>query len=280
MKKTTKLLTVILVLGMMMGIFAALGITASAEEGYSGTSVTPPTVNSDNYIQFGLSADNWNQYDGYYAISNADELYGFADIVNKRDQSGTGACAILVNDIVVNAGTVTSAGSSTGTTYNWTPIAKDFNNDYNYYKGTFDGRGYTISGLYAGDATAKPVGLFGALGQSGTNATVKNLTIANSYFTGASSVGAIAGHVQGATIANCKIASDVTVSAEDALGGIAGAVAWARMINITSCVNLGKVVGGETGGRNVGAILGNAMENSSTYVKISGCYIYCRQHYR
>ncbi len=273
MKKTTRLLTVILALGMMIGIFASFGITVgAAEEGYSGTPATPPTVNADNYIRFGLSADDWNQYDGYYAISNAEELYGFADIVNKRDQSGTGACAILVNDIVVNAGTVTSAGSSDGTTYNWTPIAKDYNNDYNYYKGTFDGRGYTISGLYAGDATAKPVGLFGALGQSGTKATVKNLTIANSYFTGASSVGAIAGHVQGATIANCKVASDVTVSAEDALGGIAGAVAWARMINITSCVNLGKVVGGETGGRNVGAILGNAMENSSTYVKISGCY--------
>ena len=273
MEKTTKLLTVILVLGMMIGIFAALGITVgAAEEGYSGTPATPPTVNADNYIQFGLSAEDWNQYDGYYAISNAEELYGFADIVNKRDQSGTGACAILVNDIVVNAGTVTSAGSSDGTTYNWTPIARDYNNDYNYYKGTFDGRGYTISGLYAGNTTAKPVGLFGALGQSGTKATVKNLTIANSYFAGESCVGAIAGHVQGATIANCKVASDVTVSAEDGVGGIAGAVAWARTINITSCVNLGKVVGGETGGRNVGAILGNTMENSSTYVKISGCY--------
>ena len=269
MKKIIQISSILLIAAILLSLLA---MTASAAEGYSGTPVTPTKINSDNYRSYGFTADNWQEYDGYYAITSAEELYGFANIVNQKNQSGTGACAVLINDIVVNTGTVTAAGSSSGTTYNWTPIANNYNNDYNYYKGTFDGRGHTISGLYVGDATVKPVGLFGALGQKGAEATVKNVIIANSYFTGAGCVGAIAGHVQGAAILNCKIASDVTVSCNGSVGGIAGMVAWSCEINITNCVNFGKVVGSNTNGRDVGAILGSTMSNSGSYVKISGCY--------
>ena len=58
MKKTTKLFSLILVLGMMMGIFVALGITASAEDGYSGTPVAPTQITSENYHLYGFTDSN------------------------------------------------------------------------------------------------------------------------------------------------------------------------------------------------------------------------------
>ena len=45
---------------------------------YDGVPVTPEQITSANYKLFGLTDDNWSQYNGYYAIRDAKELYGFA----------------------------------------------------------------------------------------------------------------------------------------------------------------------------------------------------------
>ena len=65
MKKTTKLFSLILVLGMMMGIFATFGITASA---------APDTTTVDGTT--------------YYEIGSAEDLVWFANEVNENDQNG------------------------------------------------------------------------------------------------------------------------------------------------------------------------------------------------
>ena len=57
----------------------------------------------------------------------------------------------------------------------WTPIATKSKS----YSGTFDGQGFTISGLYYEYNDDDAVGLFGALSSDGK---IKNVTIADSYF--------------------------------------------------------------------------------------------------
>ena len=90
-----------------------------------------------------------------YQISSAGELYWFAGLVNgdtniigDDTQQARDACAVLVDDIVINEAVLNGDGnlnSNSGTFEEWTPIGKDY---INQYTGTFDGREYTISGLY------------------------------------------------------------------------------------------------------------------------------------
>lgn len=256
-KFSKQILSVLLCLAMLMSYVPAFSLTAHAAttNAYDGTPVTPTQITSDNYATFGLTADNWSSYDGYYGIRTAAELYGFANLVNSSKNSFCAyECAVLLADIVVNSGTVTEAGSSSGTTYDWTPIGLgtyDTSNIYGapYFAGTFDGNGHTISGLYCNTTDSK-VGLFGSTGYS-KGATIKNVIIANSYFGGSSYVGGIVGYAFWNTtnITNCKVSSDVTVKGTDNfVGGILGGTYLSDIADdrvndneITNCVNFGTV---------------------------------------
>ena len=76
---------------------------------------------------------------GCYEISSAEELYGFASLVNDVDSYFTG-CAKLTADIVVNEGVLTEDDSlnvaDTANFVVWNPI--------DLFAGTFDGQGHTI----------------------------------------------------------------------------------------------------------------------------------------
>ena len=61
---------------------------------------------------------------------------------------------------------------------------------YSGYKGTFDGQGHTISGLYFNDVDASYVGLFG-----GNCGTIKNVGVVDSYFCGSNYVGGVCGGI-------------------------------------------------------------------------------------
>ena len=112
-----------------------------------------------------------------YEISNAEELYWFAALVNGELGGETpNASAKLTADISVNShvldydGTLNNNGSGFIT---WTPIG----NGSNLYTGTFDGQGHTISGLYFNISECHIVGLFGA-----NKGTIKNVGVVDSYF--------------------------------------------------------------------------------------------------
>ena len=87
----------------------------------------------------------YNEESEKYEISNAGQLYWFAEQVNSGD---TSLNAVLTTDIVVNE-TVLAADGSLGadpdTLRMWRSIGDDAEN---IFKGTFDGQGHTISGLY------------------------------------------------------------------------------------------------------------------------------------
>ena len=163
--------------------FLFLALTAVA---YAARTIVPsePTLDSD----------------GCYAISTAEQLYGYAKIVNESEEKTE--CGKLTKDIVVNEKNVKDTAF-------WTPIES--------FHGTFDGQNHTISGLICTDTSAYNVGMFGYVGAeirerlSGEpwevlkKAVVKNLGLINVSFVGKGAVGGIAGGAWGAVITNCYV---------------------------------------------------------------------------
>lgn len=221
-----------------------------------------------------------------WQITNVDELYWYAQYISGTLDEITDKTkdAILMNNITVNSnvlnadGTLNSAASASFTV--WTPIITTSN-----YTGTFNGNDHTISGLYVNPSeTTNYVGFFGK--KSG--GTVKNLTIADSYFEGTSFVGGICGLDQGnvsgctntgtvkgketyvggicgyngGTVSGCTNSGAVT-GGVNAVGGICGHASQAK---VTGCVNIGTVTGGLY---NTGGICGNAYKAT-----VSGCTNY------
>ena len=171
-----------------------------------------------------------------YQISTADELYWFAQTVNDGDNAA--ACAVLTNDIDLNPGiTFYEDGTYTGGTLKpWTPIGKD---SASSYKGTFNGNGHKISGLYI-DSDDGYIGLFGYIGNG---ATVKKVGIVDSYInfsgdyaSGGYAGGGVCGYNSG-TVENCYNKGTVSGSCLYA-GGVCG---WNYNGTITNCYNTGIV---------------------------------------
>ena len=174
-----------------------------------------------------------------YQIGTAEQLKRFRDIVNGSNGQtpNRGACAVLTADIDLKNEA-------------WTPIGNYTEKNQICYEGTFDGGGYTISGL---NVTGKfrCASLFGAV----KGGTIKNLTVAGNVSHNYNStgldchVGGIVGSaLDAATIENCSNNCSVTGGSGDVIGGIAGSnINNARIID---CYNVGTITGTimETGG--------------------------------
>ena len=185
--------------------------------------------------------------EGVYQISNKEELYAFALLVNNGE---TSANAVLTADIPVNTGVLkdngTLADDVSGFT-TWTPIG----NAQNPYTGTFDGQGHTISGLYLDNSVLNNVGLFRR-----NSGTIKNVGVVDSYFCGNDYVGGVCGY-NGGTITGCY--NTGSVSGNYSVGGVYGYNGG----TITGCYNTGSV----SGNSNIGGVCG--YNNGNT---ITGCY--------
>lgn len=210
--------------------------------------------------------------DSPYQISNKEELYWFAGLVN-GDASvcndvvnqNTDACAKLMNDIVVNYDDDFSNHNWSSVFFSnwffWTPIGK---RNSNTYTGTFDGQGHTISGLYFESCsnwydqnskdydeqykTELSFGLFGF-----NSGTIKNVGVINSYFGWQyNSIGGVCG-VNFGTIENCYNEGKV-----EGKGDETGGICARNDGTITNCYNLGTVIGeygtGGVCGGNLGII--------------------------
>ena len=181
--------------------------------------------------------------EGCYFISSKEDLYGFAAIVNGYgdDTPNQTACARLGKNIVVNENVLTADGSlnvaDTSKFIPWIPIWN--------FRGTFNGQGFTISGLYVNDTRGNNVGLFGTIvsSENDTEVSVKNLGVYNSYFRGSSSVGAVVGDVRAnsdAPIVFYNIRNHSRIEAKSSIaGGIAG-LAYGN-IQFKNCANSGSV---------------------------------------
>ena len=169
--------------------------------------------------------------DGNYVITNTAELYGFAKLVNEGQ---TDANAVLGCDITVNQGVLDASGDlSDGAFITWTPIGSSHTTPYS---GTFDGRGHSINGLYSCQDRTQPLqgklylGLFGLL----ENATVENVTVADSYFNAGadySYAGGIAAQAGNSTISCCETRVNVYAMVS---GGITAEAHGSEIVNCSS----------------------------------------------
>ena len=198
--------------------------------------------------------------DGSYDIGTADELYAFAAAVNGGNTAINGE---LTANIVVNQNVLNADGSLNGDGSNfrvWTPVGYyNSETDEAQYAGTFDGNGYTVSGLYFSSEEQNRVGLFGYVYYG----TVKNVGVIGSYFKGYRYVGGIAGQYSGSDLTNCFNASTI-VAMDYYAGGIVGEYGASDKY-LKNCYNLGAVSGKTC----VGGIVGN-VGNTGAYVE--DCY--------
>ncbi|MBO7606793.1 MAG: hypothetical protein J6T28_04160 [Paludibacteraceae bacterium] len=166
-----------------------------------------------------------------YQISTADELYEFAQIINGTHptiEPNWDACAILTSDIVVNDTLLGNDGNvRTNEIREWTPIG-DLSKATGF-RGVFDGKGHTISGLYCSSNTTDGLGLFAY-----STGEIRNIGVLDSYFEGADNVGGICGYNAGA-ISYCYCVS--TVLGNENVGGIVG---WSND-PISFCYAIGKI---------------------------------------
>ena len=185
-----------------------------------------------------------------YEISNAGQLYWFAAKVNGGEYTINGK---LMAPITVNAGAITE---ETTDARDWSPIGTNGKG----YQGTFDGQGYTISGLY-NNSDASNIGLFCAV----VKGTVKNVGVINSWFSGNdtySYVGGITAFLSSGTVQNCW--NTATVRSNYCAGGIVSDNIAGSVVN---CYNAGAVTGRQIAGGVVGK--NEALITSDT---VTNCY--------
>ena len=259
--KKARLLTALLAVIMVCAIFGIISLTVNAEE---VPVLDPITVTIDNGTVVTLKdgGDNGEDRNGFYDIKNADDLYAFAAAVNGGHNTINGE---LTADITVNDDVLLTAlnEQSTEGFRVWTPIGEDKNSPF---KGSFNGKGYTVSGLYYEDTGALYIGLFGYVTKNTAgNNTIANVGVKDSYFHANRYVGAVVGY-SAVDVVNCYNDGSAVFGNRDSVGGVVGYNEGA----IINCYNTGEVsgdnhIGGIVGDNeglvtkcyNVGAVTGN-----------------------
>ena len=214
-----------------------------------------------------------------YKISTEESLRAFAAAVKADDGNGTyahaGVTLYLAGDIAL-----------TGT---WTPVGSTATYFGDFFAGTFDGCGHTISGLNVQGSKVNQ-GLFAAINK----ATIRNLNVSGTVSCGTKNyVGGIVGKVQAGTIENCSFSGSVTggytggiagglngndvtisgcVNAADVTGTTAGGILgyWKTTAAIQNCYNTGSVTGSAKAGGIVGQLSSGTIENCYSIGDIGG----------
>lgn len=214
-----------------------------------------------------------------YKISTEESLRAFAAAVKADDGKGTynlsGVSFYLANDIALTGA--------------WTPVGNGILAVKDFFAGTFDGCGHTISGLNVQSSTANQ-GLFAAINQ----ATIRSLNVSGVVSCGTKNyIGGIVGKVQTGTIENCSFSGSVTggytggiagglnsndvtisgcVNAADVTGTTAGGILghWKNTAAIRDCYNTGSVTGSAKAGGIVGQLSSGTIENCYSIGDIGG----------
>ena len=214
-----------------------------------------------------------------YKISTEESLRAFAAAVKADGGNGTynlsGVSFYLANDVAL-----------TGT---WKPVGSTATYVDDFFAGTFDGCGHTISGLNVQGSTVNQ-GLFAAINK----ATIRNLNVSGTVSCGTKNyVGGIVGKVQAGTIENCSFSGSVTggytggiagglnsndvtisgcVNAADVTGTTAGGILgyWKKTASIRDCYNTGSVTGSAKAGGIVGQLSSGTIENCYSTGAVGG----------
>lgn len=265
-------------------------VTASKEgsESIEKTFTAQHSFGEDGKCPCGASRPTQDA-EGCYQVADAFQLFWFAGLVNGTltddTEQKTSASAVLTADIELSGET-------------WTPIGSESTP----YTGTFDGQGYTISGMtienaesYSGlfgnvtgtvrdftvtgtititgsEAVSKVGGAVGSLGIATAGGTVSGVTsdVDITVSAGNDHIGGVVGSMpenSSPTVENCVYTGDINITV--AAGSVAGIVGYIRTGTIQNCANQGSISVDVGGTGSVGGILGYCNNKS---IKITACY--------
>ena len=195
-----------------------------------------------------------------FTITTAEQLAGLAELSKYDNDYLSGITIKLGANIVLNNGNCEDWETNATDLHEWNPIGS--------FNGSFNGQGYTISGLYINidNDDDQNLGLFGSIGDG---SSVQNLKIVNSYIKGKGSfsrahdvyIGGIVGEIDSRSnsISYCSfdgiISADYSGSiSEFAIGGVCGSVVSADG-KIAYCYN----------NADINVNLNNLTENHASY---------------
>jgi hypothetical protein len=265
----------------------------------NGATLTMAAANTEVTATFPVTpwTGSGDSADDPYVIIYTSQMEKLASDVN-GGTSYENKFFALGNDLIYDHSSAWNATASDEN--NYTPISGRFSGNNKYFKGSFDGKGHTVSGIriYNADGYA---GLFGYVGTGGT---IRNLTLTDARITGKDNVGGIAGYNEG-NLVNCHVTATVcihgawnsssyhggiagynertiqactssaTLSLADGLtgcnqfGGIAGSNwSYSNSAHIQNCLVVGAALPAVT---QVGAIAGSC-NNTNNYDINGGCY--------
>lgn len=205
--------------GDILYLYWNVEVVSKNEEDIGGggnTGSDDPNEPSDNWAKSGNYSINWyNNSKSEFTISNNKELAGVAYLVNNGYTDFSGKTIKLSDDIDLSENSWISIGLTSE----------------KCFKGTFDGQGHTISGIYIGrqDENQQYFGFFGYLNkatvrdvilQGVVNVLNPKVTYSSSSYSISHYVGGLAGYVYyGNTLENCKCEMPVTYSRNVQAGG-------------------------------------------------------------
>lgn len=194
--------------------------------------------------------DNMPKQDenGTYIINTASELSTFSVLVNKAGK--TDADAVLKKDITADSefspigGRLSSINIKSENGGNLSYSAN------NYYGGTFDGNGKTITLAIEGTGY---LGLFGYT----KDAVIKGVTVVGSVSGTGQYIAGLVAYADSGTTKIVSCTNNAAVSGTSNIGGIISSCGYSAVVEITDCHNTGDING--TG--SVGGIAGNINSN-------------------
>ena len=173
-----------------------------------------------------------------YAVADANDLSNLAAVVNAGNSgSGKTFCQTAKIDF------------DNTKENNYTPIG----NANRYFKGNYDGRGHTISGIRInkgnnGDSD-KYQGVFGWT----DGATIRGITLADADITGYNQTGGIVGYNNG-TVSNCHVAANVFIRAVQSNVSHHGGIVGQNEGTVSDCTSAATLT--NSGGKYYGGIAG------------------------
>jgi len=200
-----------------------------------------------------------------YSIKTKEQLYGLSMLSKIEDFEGK--TIKLHSNITMNQGQNASDFSAVAPSESWTPIG----DRYFQFKGTFDGQGHTISGLYA-----KEIRYAGLFGYTTEQVAIKDLILTNSYFESTATdrygsfAGSVTGFAAGGIFENLK--SDAIVVGNDiGIGGLIGQSRLDKQLSQGTIINNCWFAGTIEAGKNAMFAAGILGDKRSGETVITNC---------
>jgi len=288
MKKTVlkRALVALMIFAMLLPCIPVVTVAADA---------TAPEVIERYYNDADKAWYTNNSNADEFTISTARELAYFMYLGAKAATPVTfvGKTIKLANDIVLNDGVATADGfvpsaEQGNTIYKWIPIAQGKTASNQGFRGTFDGQGHTISGLYIDHATdSVGVGFIGV----GRGCTIQNVNFENSYVsvsgggnTNTSRVAIALGCYYGdVNVSNVHtdgyvLASNGSyVNLSSAVGGVVGGSGYyTATLTISDCTASGSIQGRNAVGGIVGEVFANTTDLKTKNLDMVDCINYAK----